>query len=549
MKRLLLVLAAGAALWTAACSSGGSSIMPPPPAGNFTLASLKGTYAFVTNGEVCVGQCGAATQFARTGSFTADGKGGISTTGGVYDIVNVGGSSTTASQPVAITGGSYTINADGRGTLQLNVNSNGAPTSITFGIVLTSGSSGAAPATVGLMIDETSNAVQASTGSGNFVLQSPASFQISAISGPYVFDFAGLDGNQPAGPESLVGQFNTTNAGVFSSGVIDANIEFGLVSDAPIGPGTLTADNTNMPTAGRGTATIAGQTYAFYIVDSTRVRFISINPGGAGPMLNGDAVAQKNTIPANMGAINDSFVFLVAGTSGSVSGAGGGLVRMARFTANGAALSKMLMDQNDNGTNGQFNGLSNGAISTYDPNTGRGMFSFRDSNNNTYSFVFYLSSASSGVIQDVSGGNVLAVADGSIEVQSGGPFSSSNITGSYAINWSGIVATNGAQNEEDILGQVKVSNLSLSGTSDSFQFTSNVLQPAQNIGTAGTITFLNGADGTGGDGHRVNLDVNLHSPTPVDFVVYIVSPQFAFIANRDNNGAGRIVAGVIEAEQ
>src|SRR6266481_1599560 len=207
MKRLLTALVGAAALGISSCGGGGTAITPPPPSGNFGLASLNGTYAFTTSGEVCASCTFAATPMARVGSFIADGKGGI--TGGIYDVVTQGGTSST-------------VNPDGRGTLTLNVASGGTPTSINFGIVLTSTSDG-------LMIDETRNGTQASTGSGNFVLQSMTALQtgLSSVSGSYVFDFAGFDGNVGAAngpfPESLVGQFTVNNSGQITTGFEDAN--------------------------------------------------------------------------------------------------------------------------------------------------------------------------------------------------------------------------------------------------------------------------------------------------------------------------------------
>jgi hypothetical protein len=541
MKSLLLGLAMVGALWSAACGGGGGPVIqPPPPAGNFSLSSLSGTYAFTTNGEVCAGCTIAATPMARAGSFIADGKGGIS--GGVYDVIVQGGASATV--PIN-SNSSYTVNADGRGTLTLNVTSNGAPSSINFGMVLTSTSGG-------LVIDETSNSTQASTGSGNFVLQSAAALQagISTVSGSYVFDFSGFDGNANGPfPESLVGEFMASN-GTINSGFEDANDGLGLVN-GNISPGSLAADPANMATSGRGTAVIEGQSYAFYIVDATRVRFISTNSvSGAGAMLTGDAVQQAG-IPANLAAINGGFAFLVAGSDS----AGNGITRVARFTAAGGPLSKMLMDVNDGSSEAQFNGLSNGSISTYDPSTGRGQFSFQDSGSNIYAFVFYLSSPNGGVIQDVSPsgtvGQARVIADGSINLQTGSPFTSSNVSGTYAINWSGLVTAGGnisSTDEEDMLGQVTITNLSLTGTSDVFQFTSPTLTPGLGIGTAGTITF-NGGDGTSDDGNRVDMNVNLSNNKQIDMVVYMVSPQLALFANRDNSGTPRIVAGILKAQQ
>ncbi len=55
MKRLLAAFSVVAALWSSACSSGNSIVNPPPPVGKYSLASLKGQYAFVTNGESFTG--------------------------------------------------------------------------------------------------------------------------------------------------------------------------------------------------------------------------------------------------------------------------------------------------------------------------------------------------------------------------------------------------------------------------------------------------------------------------------------------------------------
>ncbi len=536
MKRLLLVVTAAAALWGTACGGGTSFVTPPPPVGKYSLASLNGTYAFVTSGEFFTNSL-SATPLARTGSFTADGKGGI--TGGVEDV-NAAGTFTPA---LSVTGGNYTVNADGRGTLRLNISANGVVSTISFGIVLTSTSDG-------LMIDETVNGNQISTGSGNFILQTGAPFTVGSASGTYVFDFSGLDGT--GAPDSIVGEFNANN-GVVSAGVEDENdngnlprtptpVSFiGMLAPDP----TQTADFTSF---GRGVASLNGINYIFYIVDGSRIRFLSTS---GGEMLSGDAVIQNNP-PATL---NSSFVFIVAGATGS-----GGVTRIGRFTANGASLTSVVLDTNDAGkftpTGGTASTISNASITMDTANPGRGTLTFKASNLSVpFTFVFYLSSATSGVIQDVSqtsSGVATDVADGSIEAQAAGPFSASNITGTYAFNWSGLsIQTSGnfsIQDEEDVVAQVTVSNLSLTGASDSFQFFDGV--PTTDAVVSGSITP--GGSGTGADGQRNTMSVKLtkSSSLTVSFVVYIANPQLAFFANDVNNqGSTRIVAGILKAQQ
>ncbi len=528
MKRLLLALTAAAALWSAACGGGGSSVTPPPPTGNFSAADLNGQYAFVTSGEVFTPGSISAIPLSRVGSFTADGQGHI--TGGVEDV-NLAGTPTNA---IPITGGSYTISADGRGTLNLSFGLN----TLQFGITLTSTSTGD-----GLMIDETFTRNQASTGSGNFFKQNTALFTISTISGPYVFDFSGLDAAQIQGPISIVGQFAASN-GPITTGVEDVN-DNGLFTTAAAVSGNFAADGNNQATLtgnGRGIALINGSQYAFYIVDSSRVRFLSISGG----MLSGDAVAQTG-VPTSL---TGGFVFVVAGASGS-----GGVTRIGRFSVSGSSVTSVLMDTNDAGNFHQTNtnNVTNASITLDSANPGRGMVTFTDSQLSVpLTFVFYLSSPNSGVIQDVSQSatkGATDVADGSIAAQSGSPFTSSNVTGTYAFNWSGLsIQNNGsfaAQDEEDLVGQASVSSLNLSGAADIFQFQS-VVGPKTNLGVSGSITIR--GDGTGGDGQRSTITVNLTGANPINFVVYFVNPQLAFFANTSTSST-RIVVGILKAQQ
>jgi hypothetical protein len=268
-------------------------------------------------------------------------------------------------------------------------------------------------------------------------------------------------------------------------------------------------------------------------------------------MLVGDAVAQNNTIPANVAALNSGFSFIVSGTSGN-----GGIIRIGRFTATGAAVSNVLVDTNDAGKFTPTNSGTNASI-TLDPvNPGRGTVSFKDPNLSVpFTFVFYLSSATNGVIQDVTQSTTNGatdVADGAIGGQTGSPFSSSNITGTYAMNWSGLSIQAGVADEEDLVSQTTVSNLALSGAADIFEFQSVFLNNtgAQTDNAVTGSILLNGGNGTGTDAKRTTMAVTLTKngqATTVNFVVYFVSPQLAYFANTSTSST-RIVAGVLEAQ-
>jgi hypothetical protein len=538
MNRLLLVLTLASALGMTACSNGGGTTVLPPPQGKYSLGSLSGTYSFVTNGEVFTNGAFTATPLARTGSFVADGKGGIS--GGVEDV-NAAGA---FSGPFAISGGSYTVAADGRGTLTLNVSSNGSANTLQFGITLTSTSGG-------LMIDETSfstSNTQASTGSGNFIIQNTAlcSNPVSAAAGSYVFDFAGLDGNGSA--MSLVGEITANGgvSGVLNPGFADLN-DGGTLSNGSIN-GQLGIDGVNPagPTVcGRGLATISGQNYIFYVVDATRVRFLS---SSGNVMISGDAVLQNN-LPANL---SGGFAFIVAGSDNATQF--GPLTRLGRFTVSGATVTNVLVDTNDAGAFTPTDSGVNTNVTLDAANPGRGTVTFKDPNLSTpFTFVFYLSSATRGVIQETTSkaGVALAIADGTLAAQTGGPFSGTNIAGTYGINWSGLSIQNGGgfavADEEDLVGQATISSLSLKGAADIFQFQKGA--PQVDNAVSGAITIS--GDGTGGDGKTVRntmtVTLTKGSPANVDFVVYFASPQVAFIAS--NGQTNRIVAGILQAQQ
>ena len=532
MKRVLFAFSVLASFWIAACSGGNGVVTPPPPVGKYSVASLKGQYAFTTSGEVFASGAGSSIPLDRTGSFTADGTGVI--TGGVEDVVEP---TVLPNLAIPITGGSYTVNADGRGTLTLNVTAAGVPSTINFGIVLTSTSDG-------LMIDETSSQTQASTGSGNFTLQNAASFTspVLPVTATYVFDFTGLGGT--GAPDSLVGEF-TAGSGVITAGFEDANDNFSLTSGT-IPPGSLSQDPANASTLtsfGRGTAQIAGESYIFYIVDSTRLRFLST---GGGAMLSGDAVVQDNTVPASVSAFNSGFAFIVAGSDAG----GNGVTRVGRFTANGAAVTNVLQDTNDAGKFILTDSGTNASVSLDAANPGRGTLTFTDPNfkNSPSTYIFYLNSATRGVIQEqtLASGAPTNVADGTIAAQTGSPFSSTNITGTYALNWSGVSVQGGVSDEEDLLSEVTLSSLNLTGAADIFQFQS--AGPITNLATSGSITIKgDGTSSTNSNRNTMAVTLKQSNSTTVNFVVYFVSPQLAFFAN--NQDMNRTVAGILQVQQ
>lgn len=528
MKRLTLLLTFCVAVFAAACSGGGSVPTPPPPAGGFSNADLNGQYAFLMSGT------DAGGFFGRVGVFVADGKGNV--TGGIEDVNT--GLNGGVTETIDLTNSTYSIQADGRGTLQL-INQTGT---LTFSITLISPGQG--------YISET-DAI--ATTSGTFNLQNTNAFTQAGISGPYVFDTSGIaDDPQNPGvglfvPDSIVGQIVTNGQGVLTGGVFDENLgaEF-AISPTAIAPSAYQLDPVNGSTFGRGTISFAGFNYIFYIVDSTRIRLIE---DSSNALTLGDAVAQTNP-PATNAGFTGSFAFLTGG--GSFAGPD---TRIGRLTANGSgALSQVTMVDNNNfDAQSVPKGTLSATTYTIDPNfpnSGRGELTFTDSSLGTYDFVFYMISPTQGVIQD---NTVGFVGDGSILAQTGSPFTNSNLAGNFALNWSGqnFNSTNQVVAEEDFVGQVKLASSAssnLTGAADFSSFTSNQ-GVFLDVVLTGNLTIK--GDGTNTDASNSNrnalqVKINTSPSATVNFSAYVVNPNTIFVAVMDNNT--RVTAGVLSRQ-
>ncbi len=511
MKRGLLLCASVAALWASACSNNGTTITPPPPPGPFSNESLNGQYAFsMTGSEIASSNMTTSNLFTRVGSFTANGKGVI--TAGAEDITLA-----TGSNEFNFTGGSYSVNGDGTGTLSL-IDSSGT---LTFSITLASSSNGylIAMPTDGL-----------STASGSFVKQDPTAFLVSGISGNYAFDFTGLDASTIPAPESVVGQFFADSAGHFSTGFADDNDGATVVNggNQPI-TGNYGIDGANpsdLVNFGRGLFNLGGIQGVFYIVGHNQVKFMETKSGGA---LAGDAFTQSN-IPTTTAGISGGFVYVMGGAGGS-----GPLTRGGKFMTSGGGLSKIIVDNNNAGTILSLSSTT--GTYTIDANgSGRGTLTYSvPGQKNAFNYVFYLISPTQGFVQDQSVG---IVADGGLFGQPSATISDSSLAGTYAINWSGLSSTNVTTDEEDLVGQFALSSASLKGTADLNEFASG----KQFTGVPMTGTLKLSADPTGHNTFTVNL-----ATTPANNGITF----FAYVANNNTvllmgtQGNVRITGGVL----
>src|SRR5437899_7252234 len=274
MKRLVPFCAITLSAFTGACSGGVGGPPPPTPTGNFSMASLNGSYAFQMSGTDANGNF-----IARVGSFTADGKGNI--TAGIEDVndggtVNLVGSSAPVvfdAAPQSV----YTVRPTGRGNLTLH----DASGTLTFSITLTSAT--ASSTSAGLMVETDGNA----TASGSFRAQTIN----TAFSPAYAFDFSGVDLGTLVGL-SFVGEFTTNTTTNILGGMYDENNGGSLSPQTPISPTAITLDAANS-SFGRGQAIINGRTFEFYVADGSNLAVLEEDGSG---LTSGFATAQ-NAVP------------------------------------------------------------------------------------------------------------------------------------------------------------------------------------------------------------------------------------------------------------
>lgn len=254
------------------CGGGGSGITNPipPPTGSFSNSNLNGTYVFSVSGSDFNGAA-----YALVGTFTANGSGGI--TGGAYDM-NDGQFSTNSIAPVAdqaITGGSYSVQVDGRTRVTLNTSTpfsgGGGTSGITLDLVLQDSSHG-------LVTQFDSNA----TGSGTVDLQTSG----VTPTGAYAFSLSGATVSGEA--FAAIGNFTIGSTGI--TGLIDVNeggiLPFaneGLTGSLAMGPSTTPA--TTLSSGG------LNATFDVFAIDATHLKVIEMD---ATNILIGDAYSQTS---------------------------------------------------------------------------------------------------------------------------------------------------------------------------------------------------------------------------------------------------------------
>ncbi|HVA95685.1 MAG TPA: hypothetical protein VNI36_12370 [Candidatus Dormibacteraeota bacterium] len=461
--------------------------------------SLNGSYAFSTRGRLTASNA----FFARVGSFTAGGNGIIS--GGTEDTNQEGSPTSTVRQQRTFTG-SYAIGPDGRGTMQfcedVSTTCTASLATAFFQIVVSS------PQQAQIIeFSPPTSSTSTIVSRGEMDQQDPTVFgnRNFNLFGTYSFDFSGV--SSAAAPESAVGEFTANGNGVISAG---GPTTPGSMDINPGGTQALSASTYSISANGRGTMTIGSLTFSFYLVSASHAKFIETDASPSS-ILVGDAVKQQASANCAWGlsTLNGPFVFETSGTSSS-----GGIGDLVSFTADGSGgITSGAIDENNGGSVPTPTNSLNGTYTL--AACGRGTLAISG-----HSYVLYMVSPASSVIQEITSG---VVADGTMVQPQGGPFTTASLSGSYALNQTGVNAAGTAGKRIDLVGQ-----LTANGTGN---VTSGNID-VNNYGATSTVTPQVGTYTTVTANGRSTMLLN---PTR-NFVLYVVSPTQAYVLDTDTTG-------------
>ncbi|HEY1462654.1 MAG TPA: hypothetical protein VGF44_04480 [Terriglobales bacterium] len=382
---LLLLTACGAGNGNGSNGFGGSG---GTTSQNFSASSLNGSYTYQIVGT------NAGGSFTESAVFAADGKGNIGN--GTEDVV-----------PGPATGsftGSYTLSSDGTGFVQLSSGEQ-------FAITLVSASKF-------YMSEVDGNANASGTAE-----QQTATALTTAPSGTFVFKIHTGGALIQSNPSTVA----QVGALTVSTGAVTGNEDV-LTTGGSIASLSVTGTFNAPVSAGRGTGTLNDTngtlTFQYYIIDGNHINIMPAALNAVSIFGYGRAELQSGG-PFTLASLTSNFAF---GSKGDTLNSGtGGSQTVGRFTAGGdgtisAGAEDFVLD-GTSGSNDSFTGTYTMASS------GRAAVTLTSSTLGTIPAIFWMVSPSRAFfLQD----SATKVEDGTIDAQSTGSFSASDLTGQSA---------------------------------------------------------------------------------------------------------------------
>jgi len=483
-------------------------------------AELKGNYAFSFTG-MTTGDGTSSTPFAAVGRFTADGAGNL--TKGELDTnglgVSLGGVEKAVAQAFT---GTYTIGADNRGVINLNMPGGGT---LAFAML----SNGNAKF---VEIDASGN--HGSVGSGTMEKVDTTAYNTARITGDYAFGVSGLD--QSNNRTAIAGRFTANGAGVLSNGAADENMS-GRFSTMNLFAGTYMVTDT---ATGRGVVNLApaiggslqNLDFVFYVVNGSKIFMMEsdvISP--ATPLLLGSVLQQQTPLGAFSNAsLHGGMVVYYTGGRGCT---GAGLI-----TADGIGGLTLTLDQ------GCIWGASAGGTSGTYVVAPDGRTDIRYLSN--YAAAYLVSTNEAFLIAPDSAGGTAATS-GFGEPQAAGPLTNSSVQGKYV----GYTMNPGNLYQTIFSGVFTADGASPTGT---LTGTEDISAPSgARLGVATTATYSSisslpyGANGEGTISGNFGATGNF-PPDPYNFpgTIFVISPSKFVVRSSGNiSGSGPIVYPVL----
>ena len=465
-------------------------------------SELKGDYAFSFKGVTGSGD--GSSVFGAVGRFTADGAGNL--TNGELDTNGIGSGSVLNAQSFT---GTYSIGADNRGVMALNINGNSA--TLAFAMMANGNAK---------FIEFDAGGESGTIGSGTMEKVDTSAYNTAKIIGDYAFGIAGLDNlNNRA---AIAGRFTSNGAGTFTNAAGDVNAYGTVYSMTFTGANYTVADATR----GRGTmnlsfsfgGTPASLNFVFYIVNAGKLFVMESDAVATStPLLNGAVLQQQSSQGGFSNAsLNGGMVIYLTGASvcsdDDTSPAPDVLAGL--LTANGNGGLSLSYDENCGGAANSGAGLSG----TYAV-AGNGRVSLTVGN----SAVAYLVSPNQAFVFSTDG----SVKSGFVESQVPGPLTNSAVKGTYAglpnnpasygvTVFSGEFTADGASPSGNVTGTEDIG--APSGPSSGVAFNASYSVSSSPTSGRGNMTVTSGSGSTD--------------------VIYVVSPsKFVGISLSDPNPA------------
>ena len=486
------------------------------PMGNFTNASLKGSYVYQVRGT----SLATGLPYRETGVFTADGAGHI--TAGVDDFAgaSASGSSTTLSGSFS---GTYKVNNDGSG-------------SIFIGPTVLGKISGAGGSQVGFAIAlVTSSKAKLMEGDAFAVSAGTAELQdstaIGAVpTGTFVFGVhqeitasggqasASQVGGITIASASATGALDQTIGGVLAS----SKVTWAFGAPDQFGTGNVTMNDSSGSTP-----------FIYYIVNSGKFDLLTSNPSAVG---SGSAEAQTGVVS---GGLSGSYAFGSRGDD--TSGLLGTVATVGVFTASGSSITGT-EDSTQDGTlssSAAFPGTCSNAASAAGGVTGRVVVTNGSGSpcSGTITEIFWMVSPSRAFFLDQLPGTFT---DGTADLQTTSSFSNSTMKGQYALVMDGWDLTGQLGSGPQL--QAFVGPLQFDGSS---KLNFNGLANQTALGSGATTQGVMGGPYSVSSNGRITGTVS-NGGGGFDMVMYAVSGSLTYVLQND---AGVVTSGTVELQQ